>query len=443
MSDNGWERLTVSQLGTTASGPFGSNLTSKDYVKEGIPVIRGENLAMGRWITDPFTFVSEDKAKSLRTNTALPGDVIFTQRGTLGQVALVPPHSYPGYVISQSQMRLRPDPSRADATFLYYLFSSQEQQDYIRARTIQTGVPHTNLGFLRQTPLRLPPVHEQRAIASVLGGLDDKIELNRRMSDTLEALARAIFQSWFIDFDPVRARAEGRAPTGVDAEAASMFPSSLVDSPLGSIPAGWDAVRLGWQIEVVRGLSYSGSGLTHADGGGLPMHNLNSIHEGGGYKRDGLKWYMGLYQARRVVTAGDLIVANTEQGFDRRLIGYPALVPSGGGDPSLFSHHLFRVRPRTESRLTAAYLYHLLISRRYHDEVAAYANGTTINMLPNAGLERPWIALPPVGLVRRFGDIVGPMLEQQEGLVAQSQTLADLRDLLLPKLVTGDLRLAG
>jgi type I restriction enzyme S subunit len=113
-------------------------------------------------------------------------------------------------------MKLTVDAEKADPMFRYYIFSSAEQQDYIRQNAIQTGVPHTNLGILRNTPLTLPPLAKQKGIAAVLGALDDKIELNRRMNATLEAMARALFQSWFVDFEPVRAKLDGREPFDLD-----------------------------------------------------------------------------------------------------------------------------------------------------------------------------------------------------------------------------------
>ena len=177
--------------------------------------------------------------------------------------------------------------------------------------------------FLDEEILRLPSLSEQRAIAHVLGTLDDKIELNRRVNGTLEAMARLLFKSWFVDFDPVRAKAEGRDP-GLPGPLADLFPARLVDSELGEIPEGWEVGTLSGCIEVVRGLSYKGSGLSSD---GVPMHNLNSIYEGGGYKHDGLKRYDGEYKPHHVARAGDLIVANTEQGHDRLLIGYAAVVP--------------------------------------------------------------------------------------------------------------------
>ena len=150
-------------------------------------------MGQGRWVGGEFAFVTPEKADSLAANCAKPGDIVFTQRGTLGQVALVPKNGAELYLISQSQMKLTVDDQKADALFLYYVFTSADQQEYIRQNTIQTGVPHTNLGILRGTPLTLPPLPKQKAIAHILGTLDDKIELNQRINETLEALAQTLF----------------------------------------------------------------------------------------------------------------------------------------------------------------------------------------------------------------------------------------------------------
>ena len=144
---------------------------------------------------------------------------------------------------------------------------------------------------------------EQRAIAHVLGTLDDKIELNRRMNETLEEMARALFKSWFVDFEPVRAKMEGRwrrgeSLPGLPADLYYLFPGRLVPSELGDIPEGWEVKPMGDCIDVARGLSYKGSGLSS---NGMPMHNLNSIYEGGGYKEDGIKHYKGDFQKRHVI----------------------------------------------------------------------------------------------------------------------------------------------
>jgi hypothetical protein len=194
-----WHQAHVADLAANVpnaivGGPFGSNLVSRDYVDSGVPVIRGQNMGQ-RWIGGDFAFVTAEKAASLASNLARPFDVVFTQRRTLGQVSLVPDGLFPEYLVSQSQMKLSVDRSIADPMFIYYALTAPAQKDHIERNAIRTGVPHTNLGMLRETPVLLPPLTEQRDIAALLGALDDKIELNRRMSETLEAIARALFRS--------------------------------------------------------------------------------------------------------------------------------------------------------------------------------------------------------------------------------------------------------
>jgi type I restriction enzyme S subunit len=436
-----WRESTVGEIAAPArnalvGGPFGSNLVSRDYVEAGVPIIRGQNMG-GRWVAGEFAYVSDAKANSLDANLARPGDIVFTQRGTLGQVSVVPSAKFDRYLVSQSQMKLTVNRELADPLFIYYVFSTAEQQDYIRQNAIQTGVPHTNLGILRGTPVPLPPLREQRAIAHILGALDDKIELNRRMNETLEAMARALFKSWFVDFDPVRAKAEGRDP-GLPQPLADLFPDSFEDSELGEIPKGWRVAPLSDCVDVARGLSYKGSGLSRD---GLPMHYLNSIYEGGGYKHDGLKYYEGEYKPHHVARAGDLIVANTEQGHHRLLIGYAAVVPACFDGESLFSHHIYRVRPKNSSGLTPDYLCELLNTRVMHDTVSGYANGTTVNMLPIDGLQSPLILVPPLQVVVTFNDIAEAAHKRHEEMVEESRTLAALRDTLLPQLISGALRI--
>ncbi|RIL10646.1 restriction endonuclease subunit S [bacterium] len=322
--------------------------------------------------------------------------------------------------------------SEADTRFLMYALSSADISGYLTGSTM----PKLTQGNLNRIPLLTPPLPEQRAIAHILGTLDDKIELNRRMSETLEAMARAHFKSWFVDFDPVRAKAEGRDP-GLPQAVADLFPDAFEDSELGEVPEGWRVEPLRDCVDVARGLSYKGSGLSDD---GMPMHNLNSIYEGGGYKHDGLKRYDGEYRSQHVACAGDLIVANTEQGHHRLLIGYTAIVPSRFGSESLFSHHIYRVRPKGDSKLTTDYLCHMLNTRVMHDIVSGYANGTTVNMLPIDGLQSPSILVPPARAIAAFSSFAAAARMRHEEMIEESRTLAALRDTLLPKLISGELR---
>ncbi len=264
--------------------------------------------------------------------------------------------------------------------------------------------------------------------------LDDKIDVNRRIAETLEEIARALFKSWFVDFDPVRGTAT------VPEDIRRLFPDRLVDSRIGPVPEGWEVAPLGEQVEVTRGLSYTGAGL--ADGG-MPMRNLNSIREGGGYKEDGIKYYTGEYRDRDLVRPGDVIVSTTEQGFEHLLIGYPALIPRSFGEETLFSQDLCRLRPLDGSPLTRRWLYLRLVGYRMHWAVVGYSNGTTVNHLAMDGLKKPLIAVPPIELAQRFDAIVAPMFDQQEALTGESKTLAELRDTLLPKLISGEIQLSA
>lgn len=152
------------------------------------------------------------------------------------------------------------------------------------------------------------------------------------------------------------------------------------------------------------------------------MHNLNSIYEGGGYKHDGLKHYEGEYKPHHLARSGDVIVANTEQGHHRLLIGYAAIVPACFDGESLFSHHIYRVRPHDTSGLTADYLCRLLNTRVMHDTVSGYANGTTVNMLPMAGLQNPYVVVPPEPIVTAFNDIAEVARNRQEEMIVESRT---------------------
>src|SRR5688572_3326935 len=202
-------------------GPFGSNLTTRDYVDEGVPVIRGVNLPdNSSFVDDDFVFVREDKADELLPNNAFPGDVVFTQRGTLGQVGLIPQEArFPRYVISQSQMKLTTDPDKAEARFVYYVFRAPTTVQMVKNHALTSGVPHINLEILKNFEIRLPPLAIQRQVASVLSSYDDLIENNRQRMELLEEAARQLYREWF-----VRLRFPGREHTRI----------------INGVPEGWE-----------------------------------------------------------------------------------------------------------------------------------------------------------------------------------------------------------
>lgn len=212
-----WQTLTVEEIKapgdrTIAIGPFGSRMKADTYVAAGVPVIRGTNISDTRALVGDFVFVSDQTADELRACNVFPDDLVFPHRGAIGQVAIVPNGSASRYMLSTSLMKLTCDAQRVDPLFMFYFFRSPLGRHALLEHSSTVGTPGIGqpLTSLRSIRVPVPPLPEQRAIAHILGTLDDKIELNRRMSETLEAMARALFKSWFVDFDPVRAKMDGR-----------------------------------------------------------------------------------------------------------------------------------------------------------------------------------------------------------------------------------------
>ena len=435
-TDEEWKCVALGNLAEIFDGPHATPTKTLTG-----PLFLGiSNLASGRLDLTAAEHLSEDDYRRwTRRVTPTTNDVVFSYETRIGEAALVPKGLRA--CLGRRMGLLRAKDGTVDPRFLLYAFLGTQFQETLRARTVHgSTVDRIPLIEMPGFPIRVPRnVAEQRAIAHVLGTLDDKIELNRRMNATLEALARALFRSWFVDFDPVRAKMEGR-DTGLPKEIADLFPNRLVDSEVGEIPRGWDIGYLSEHFEAIKGVSYKGSGLGR---GGMPLHNLNSVDKRGGYRCEGIKFYSGDYADRHVVYPGDVIVANTDLGRENLLIGYSAIVPGLFGDSGIVSHHLYRVRARPSGRLSAVFLYRLLNSPQMHDVVAGYANGTTVTMLPKDALQMPAVVEPPSTLLETFDAVALDLEHRREQAVVESRTLGALRDALLPKLVSGEFQVTG
>src|ERR1700687_1653373 len=256
MAVDGWRVCTVDEIkadrdGAIAIGPFGSRMKADRYTASGVPVIRGNNLSDTRTLVGDLAFVSEETADELRSSNVFPSDLVFPHRGAIGEVGIVPGGDANRYGLSTSLMKLSCHPDLVDPLFVFYFFRSSQGRHALLQHASTVGTPGIGqpLTSLRSISLSVPPLPEQRAIAYILGTLDDKIELTRRMNETLEAMARALFQSWFVDFDPVRAKAEGRN-TGLPKEMADLFPDRFEDSELGEIPKGWRVASISDLTEI-------------------------------------------------------------------------------------------------------------------------------------------------------------------------------------------------
>ena len=251
--------LASPESGSIAIGPFGSRMKADTYTTRGIPVVRGVNIWSGRSLVGDWVFVSEEFARQIPNCIAWPGDLVLPHRGSIGEVALIGPE-HEKVVLSSSMMKFRPNAERADSEFVYYFLKSEAGRNEILRFASQVGTPGIGqpLTSLRQVRIPLPPLVTQRAIGRTLSTLDDKIELNRRMNETLEAMAQAIFRDWFVDFGPTRRKLAGITdPVEImggllqngarAAELAAQFPDALGDNGL---PQGWQPATVAELFDV-------------------------------------------------------------------------------------------------------------------------------------------------------------------------------------------------
>ncbi len=443
----GWHYAPLAELVDPARGIRYGIVQPGQHKPLGIPIVRVNDIRNGRINdADPLRVAEMIDQKYHRTRLC-GGEVLLTLVGTVGESAIVPAHMA-GWNVARA-VAVLPMNGTVTAEWVNLCLRSQLIQHYIRVWCTTTVQVTFNLRDVARLPIPIPPKKERERITDILTSLDDKIELNRRMNETLEAMARRLFKSWFVDFDPVHAKAAVRrqhpdwpnprvtrtALPNLDPNIAELFPDTFEDSTLGPIPKGWRAVQLREHVQPTKGLSYKGSGLAPV---GLPMHNLNSILEGGGYKFDGIKHYTGEHKERHVINSGELIVANTEQGHDRLLLGFAAIVPDIFGPKGLFSHHTYRLRLVPGSPLTIDFLCRLLNSPRMHDQVSRFGNGTTVNMLPIDALEIPQFVLPHEELMQVYSEFAKTVRQHECQALSDNRRLSRIRDKLLPKLLSGE-----
>lgn len=328
-----------------------------------------------------------------------------------------------------------------DQLFLYYLARSDEFRNYAISRMEGTSgrqrVPNNAVAAYR---FLCPPKSERVEIGIILGALDDRIALLRETNFTLEAIAQALFKLWFVDFDPVHARQQGRTPEGMDEATSELFPDSFEESELGLVPKGWHVERLGSICTFQKGCSYKGAGLSENEG--AHMFNLGCFNAPRIFAFENIKFYTDEYKDRHTVSEGDLILANTDMTQARDILGRPLIVPAGFGS-SFISHHVFKVdMSSVQKHLLRNYLFFLFGTQEFRERAVGYATGTTVLALPKDALEKHLFVLPNEGALIKFNELTGPIFNSIEHNHRQAQTLATLRDTLLSRLISGQLRLS-
>jgi type I restriction enzyme S subunit len=291
----------------------------------------------------------------------------------------------------------------------------------VRRSVAQSAQPNFNLRDIGGLPIPLLPLAQQCAVAHILETQDDKIELNLRMSETLEAMARALFQSWFVAFDPVRAKAEGRDP-GLPKPVAALFPARLVDSALGKIPEGWEVKSLDQIARFLNGLALQK--YPPVDGRSLPVIKIAQLRIG---NTVGADLASDALDADYVVRDGDILFS-WSGSLECRL---------WAGGPGALNQHLFKVTSDTCPRWLCYLGIHQHLDAFRH---IAAGKATTMGHIQRHHLSDAKLPVPPAALLRALEPVIGPIVESTWHRALQSRTLAALRDALLPKLISGNLR---
>ena len=316
--------------------------------------------------------------------------------------------------------------------FLYYFLTTQKFTDYLSAiaDAHTSTYPAFNPDVIKKSKIAYPPLKEQKAIAKILSDLDSKIELNNQMNATLEAMAQAIFKHWFIDFEFPDENGKPYKSSG----------GKMVDSELREIPKGWEVKKLGDLIYLEKGLSYKGKFLSAS---GNPLINLGCISPKDGFVKEAIKYYNGEFSKRHTVMAMDIVIANTDITQKREILGSPIIIPDNIEMKSsfIFTHHLYAVRFLDSIDLVNKELvYYLMKSRSYGDYVKSYATGTTVLAIPKEAVHNFKFACPSKSLIESFSNLSKTIIYRIQNNQNANDALSVVRDSLLPKLMSGQIR---
>ncbi len=375
------------------------------------------------WNEVPFCDVDESTREKYRLHHE---DIVIARTGaTTGVSAFIadPPDAlFASYLVRLKIGKL------ASARFISYFLKSSEFWDYIHGVLgDKSAQPNASARTMTQVKLLVPPYPEQLAISHILGALDDKIELNHRINETLEAIARAIFKSWFVDFDPVRAKMEGREPYGMDAETAALFPGSFEDSALGKIPKGWNIKNLPEVIEINPQRSLSkGQSAPYLEMSNMPTSSARA-----------LDWEYRDFSSGMKFMNGDVLLARITPCLENGKTAYVDFLADGQvGWGSTEYIVLFSKPP-----LPREYAYFLARSDELRTHAIQNMTGTSGRQRVPAECFKAYpIVVPPEKIAVQFGEIVRPFMQAIKQYDEESRTLAAIRDALLPKLLSGEIR---
>jgi len=387
----------------------------------GVPIIRVNNFSDTRLnLSDVMRVAPEVEAKYGRTRLS-GGEVLLTLVGSVGQVAEVP-NECAGFNVARAVGVIKPAKG-IDAKWIAICLRSPLSQQLLISRANTTVQTTINLKDVRALPIPIPPAAERKAIAEFVAALDDRINVLRETNATLESIAQALFKSWFVDFDPVRAKQQGLAPAGIDEAAAALFPDSFEESALGPVPTGWKVCALDDVATYLNGLALQK--FPPSGDSWLPVIKIAQLRKGdtAGADRAGRN-----IKPEYVVQNGDVLFSWS---------GSLEVEVWCGGEGAL-NQHLFKV---TSESFPKWFYLHWTRHHLPHFRQIAASKATTMGHIQRAHLTEAKALVPPAALLSEIDAYFAPLLARSIENEQQAQTLATLRDTLLPRLISGQLRL--
>lgn len=427
MSSDGRSYSTISDLiskhgGSIKTGPFGTALKASEYANEGVPLISVREIGHGAFHIDQKTpRVGPATLQRLPEYILQEGDIVFARKGGIERCALIRERQA-GWFLGSDGIRLRP-PSTCDARFLAYSLQTTAIKDWLLQHSTGSTMASLNGATIGRLPIVLPSLHEQNRVADVLEAFDDRITLLRETNATLEAIAQTLFKSWFVDFDPVRAKQAGLAPEGMDEATAALFPDAFEESALGLVPKGWQTKPLDEVADYLNGLALQK--FPPQDNAWIPVIKIAQLRKGDA---------IGADRAGRNIKP-EYIIQNGDVLFSWS--GSLEVEIWCGGEGAL-NQHLFKVT----SKQYPKWFYFLWT--RHHLETfrqIAASKATTMGHIQRAHLTQALVACPGAALVEQATAVFEPLMERWIANALQAQTFTNLRDTLLPRLISGQLRL--
>ena len=399
--------------------------------QDDVRLLRGDNIAPGRVRWDGVKRWSRENAVGLERYALEPGDVVLAMdRPWIPaglKVAQVQAADTPSYLV-QRVARIRPA-SREDCSFLFALLSTPEFESYIQNVTTGTAVPHISAKQILDFEFRLPPAYVRAKVGEIVAALNERITLLRETNTTLEAMAQALFKSWFVDFDPVHACARGEQPAGLAPEVAALFPDSFEESALGMIPRGWRVLSFTETIDVI--------------GGGTPKTSISEYWNGD------IPWFsvvdapattdVFVIETEKHITceglnksSTKLLPVGTTIISARGTVGRLALV----GQAMAMNQSCYGLSGKAGDVYFTYFSTHRLV-----ETLKQRTHGSVFDTITRDTLAGVSVVYPQTIVITAFEETIAPVMERIKENLIQARTLATLRDTLLPRLISGQLRL--